>query len=107
MEQAGDGIAPIAGLLCRVFVLRPAQAACAALSSASRNTSSGSAPAMAYWPSKMKNGTPWTPSRPAELPIPCASGYSHSMHQHGDLSILRLPLAGALALGLLLLRLAR
>jgi hypothetical protein len=29
------------------------------------------------------------------------------MHQHGDLSILRLPLAGALALGLLLLRLAR
>jgi hypothetical protein len=30
------------------------------------------------------------------------------MHQHGDLSPLRLPLAGALALGLLLLlRLAR
>jgi len=29
------------------------------------------------------------------------------MHQHGDLRILRLPQAGALALGLLLLRLAR
>jgi hypothetical protein len=29
------------------------------------------------------------------------------MQQHGELSILRLPQAGALALGLLLLRLAR
>jgi hypothetical protein len=29
------------------------------------------------------------------------------MQQHGEPSILRLPLAGALALGLLLLRLAR
>jgi hypothetical protein len=29
------------------------------------------------------------------------------MHQHGEIRILRLPLAGALALGLLLLRLAR
>jgi hypothetical protein len=29
------------------------------------------------------------------------------MHQHGETSLLRLPLAGALALGLLLLRLAR
>jgi hypothetical protein len=34
------------------------------------------------------------------------SGYSRPMHQPGELSILRLPLAGALALGLLL-RLAR
>jgi hypothetical protein len=29
-------------------------------------------------------------------------GYSRSMHPNGDTSILRLPLAGALALGLLL-----
>jgi hypothetical protein len=29
-------------------------------------------------------------------------GYSHSMHMNGDTSILRLPPAGALALGLLL-----
>jgi hypothetical protein len=40
------------------------------------------------------------------LPIPSASGYSRSMHRHGDLTLLR-PLALALALGLLLLRLAR
>jgi hypothetical protein len=40
------------------------------------------------------------------LPTPASSGYSPYMHQHGDLSLLR-PLAGALALGLLLLRPAR
>lgn len=46
---------------------------------------------------------------PARLPMDSRTGYSRSMHQHGDLRILRLPLAGALALGLLLLllRLAR
>jgi hypothetical protein len=42
----------------------------------------------------------------ADLPTPATSGYSRSMHQHGDISLLR-PLALALALGLLLLRLAR
>jgi hypothetical protein len=41
----------------------------------------------------------------ADLPTPATSGYSRSMHQHGD-TLLR-PLALALALGLLLLRLAR
>jgi hypothetical protein len=32
------------------------------------------------------------------------SGYSFDMHMHGDISITRLALAGALALGLLLRR---
>jgi hypothetical protein len=40
------------------------------------------------------------------LPTPAGSGYSRPMHPHGDFSILRPSLAGALALGLLL-RLAR
>jgi len=47
------------------------------------------------------------PDPGARLPIDTGTGYSLSMQQHGDLRILRLPLAGALALGLLLLRLAR
>jgi hypothetical protein len=36
------------------------------------------------------------------LPARRIVGYSGSMHPNGDISILRLPLAGALALGLLL-----
>ncbi|HEX7605879.1 MAG TPA: hypothetical protein VF348_04155 [Usitatibacter sp.] len=36
------------------------------------------------------------------MPRPRILGYSRSMHPNGDNSILRLPLAGALALGLLL-----
>jgi hypothetical protein len=40
------------------------------------------------------------------LPSPSRSSYSHPMHQQGDLALIR-PLALALALGLLLLRLAR
>jgi hypothetical protein len=40
------------------------------------------------------------------LPTPAGNGYSLPMHRHSELSLLR-PLALALALGLLLLRLAR
>jgi hypothetical protein len=40
------------------------------------------------------------------LPTPVPGGYSLFMHRQGDLALLR-PLALALALGLLLLRLAR
>jgi hypothetical protein len=36
------------------------------------------------------------------LPTPASLGYSRSMHMNGDTTILRLRLAGALALGLLL-----
>jgi hypothetical protein len=36
------------------------------------------------------------------LPSPGNLGYSRSMHPNGDTKILRLPLAGALALGPLL-----
>ena len=47
------------------------------------------------------------PRRPAHLPTRPGTGYIGSMHPRGDLLSLRPCGLGALALGLLLLRLAR